>query len=154
VLAGTDMILHAGDIVGRLVLERLEEKGALAVCGNMDDHEIAGLVPQVRMIDAGGLKIALIHGWGSKVGLEERIVERLSRENPDLIVYGHTHVPFWGRVQGVRLFNPGSASYSNYMGSGTVGLIEIRDGELTGKIVSLKDEKSPSGTRRNRTNVR
>lgn len=129
-----DIILHAGDIVSNAVLERLEERGVLAVCGNMDDFDVAGLIPQTRIVTAGSLRIGLIHGWGSKEGLAERIIQRFAAEKPDLIVYGHSHMPFWGEVNGVRMFNPGAASWNRNSGTGTVGLLEIRDGEIEAKF--------------------
>lgn len=134
----TEMILHAGDIVSRRVLDRLEESGVLAVCGNMDDYEVAAAIPQVRTIQAAGLRIGLIHGWGSKDGLAERIVARFSTDLPDVIVFGHSHVPFWGKVGGIHMFNPGSAHQGRYAGQGTVGVLEIADGTIEGRIVPLE----------------
>jgi uncharacterized protein len=137
----TEMVLHAGDIVGRKVLDRLEMSEVMAVCGNMDEHEVAQAVPQVRIVTAAGKRIALIHGWGSRDGLEQRILGRFQTDPPDLIVYGHSHVPFWGKVGGVYMFNPGSASQSRDMGRGTVGLIEIVDGNIAGTILSVDRDK-------------
>jgi uncharacterized protein len=125
-----DMILHAGDIVSGSVLERLEEKGVLAVCGNMDDYEVAATLPQKRIIPAGGKRIGLIHGWGGRQGLRERVLERLKPDNPDIVVYGHSHVAFWGEVNGVMMFNPGAAAHNPYGDAGTVGRIEIVDGNV------------------------
>jgi putative phosphoesterase len=135
--ADTEMVLHAGDIVGRKVLDRLEMKEVIAVCGNMDDYEVAQAIPQVRVIPVGGKQVVLIHGWGSKDGLEHRILGQFQTDRPDLIVYGHSHVPFWGKVDGVHMFNPGSASHSRDKGSGTVGLIEIVKGDIRGTILSV-----------------
>jgi putative phosphoesterase len=137
VFADTDMILHAGDIVTRTVLGRLEENGVIAVCGNMDDYEVADSLPMVRIVPAAGKRIGLIHGWGSKDGLAQRISARFD-DRPDLIVFGHSHVPFWGLVDGTYMFNPGSASQNRYSGSATVGLIEIVDNRMTGSILPLK----------------
>jgi len=134
----TDMILHAGDIVTRTVLERLQESSVIAVCGNMDDYGVADAIPQVRIIPAAGMRIALIHGWGSKEGLEARIVARFAGDVPDVIVYGHSHVPFWGRVKGVAMFNPGAASRNRDTGLGTVGVLEIRDGKIHGSHLPLQ----------------
>ncbi|MGB6068672.1 MAG: metallophosphoesterase family protein [Desulfomonilaceae bacterium] len=140
-LADTEIILHAGDIVSRKVLDCLEMSGVIAVCGNMDDHEVAQAIPQVRTIPAAGKRIALIHGWGSRDRLEQRILGRFQQDRPDLIVYGHSHVPFWGEVDGVPMFNPGSARQSRHAESGTVGLIEIIDGNISGKILSVDQDK-------------
>jgi uncharacterized protein len=137
-LGDAEMILHAGDIVSRQVLDRLEERGVLAVCGNMDDYEVAGAIPQVRIIEAAGRRIGLIHGWGSKDRLAERIVARFSGDLPDVIVYGHSHVPFWGKVEGVSMFNPGSARQDRHTGPGTVGVLEIADGKIEGRFLSVE----------------
>ena len=125
-----DMILHAGDIVSGAVLERLEEKGVLAVCGNMDDSEVAATLPQKRIITIAGKRIGLIHGWGGRQGLRERLLARLKPDNPDIIVYGHSHVAFWGEVSGTMMFNPGAAARNPYGDAGTVGRIEIVDGNV------------------------
>lgn len=134
----TDMILHAGDIVTRKVLERLEESGVLAVAGNMDDYEVAGYLPQVRVVGAEDKRIGLIHGWGRKEALAQRILDRFGDPRPDVIVYGHSHVPFWGRVDGTYMFNPGSASHNPYAGSGTVGLLEIDGDRIEGLIIPIE----------------
>jgi uncharacterized protein len=133
-----DMILHAGDIVSRKVLERLEERDVLAVCGNMDDYEVADALPQSRIISAAGKRIGLMHGWGSQEGLAGRILMRFSEEKPDLIVYGHSHVPFWGKVEGLCMFNPGAASRNRDTGTATVGIIEIVEGSIEGRFLTVK----------------
>ncbi len=136
-----DHILHAGDIVSAAVLDRLEERGALAVCGNMDDFQIAESIPQLRMITLESKRIALIHGWGSKHGLQERILARLENESPDLVVYGHSHVPFWGKINGVMMFNPGSAGHDVFSDESHVGILEILDGEVFAKFIKVSTNR-------------
>jgi putative phosphoesterase len=135
--ADTELILHAGDIVTRRVLDRLEESGVVAVCGNMDDYDVTESVPQMRIIPAAGKRIGLIHGWGSREGLAERVVARFGEDKPDLIVCGHSHVPFWGKVGGVNVFNPGSAAQNRYGGKCTVGLVEIHSGKFRTRFIEL-----------------
>ena len=137
IFGDTDLILHAGDIVTRSVLERLEERGALAVCGNMDDYDVFDLAPQTRIMKVESRKIALIHGWGSKEGLAQRIIERFSAESPDIIIYGHTHMPFWGRVNDVMMFNPGSVSRNVCPRGRTVGLLEINGDSVEAGFIEL-----------------
>lgn len=137
VFSDTDMILHAGDIVSYSVLERMEQHGVLAVCGNMDDYEVAGAIPQTRTLRADGKRLILVHGWGSRVGLESRLVRRFEGDAPDVIVYGHSHTPFWGEVNGVRLFNPGSANSRGRDEGGTVGKISIENGVMEGEFIPV-----------------
>jgi predicted phosphodiesterase len=47
-------------------------------------------------------------------------------------------VPFWGIVRGVYVFNPGSSSQNRYTGTGTVGILEIRDGEFNAQFVDVE----------------
>lgn len=137
IFADTDMILHAGDIVGRSVLERLEERGALAVSGNMDDYDVFDMAPQTRILKAESKKIAIIHGWGSKDGLAQRILERFRSDSPDIIIFGHTHMPFWGRVNDVMMFNPGSVSRNVFPRGRTVGLLEINGDLVEARFIEL-----------------
>lgn len=139
-LADTEIILHAGDIVSSKVLERLQENGVLAVCGNMDDYDVAGAIPQIRIIPAAGKRIGLIHGWGSKEGLAERVISRFKPDLPDIIVFGHSHVPFEAIMDGTFMFNPGSAKHNRYRGTGTVGIIEIVEGKIYGSFLPVKSE--------------
>lgn len=140
VFKDTDVILHAGDIVSRLVLERLQERDVIAVCGNMDDYDVIEAVPQTRIVSVAGKRIGLIHGWGAKQGLENRIIEKFQEKKLDLIVYGHTHVPYWGKIAGIDMFNPGSASQNRYLEAGTVGIIDIEDGTLDARILVVRPE--------------
>ncbi len=137
ILGADDMILHAGDIVSRNVLERLEKKNVVAVCGNMDDFEVAEVLPQKRIVSLAGMRIGLIHGWGAKQGLQERLINRLESEKLDIIVYGHSHVPFWGEVNGIRMFNPGAVARNPNTGRGTVGRLEIIDGRVEASLLHI-----------------
>jgi uncharacterized protein len=135
--ADADMILHAGDIVTRGVLDRLLEAGVIAVAGNMDDYDVLDELPQTRIVEAEGRRIGLIHGWGSRVGLEQRILGRFQDKAVDLVVYGHSHKPFWSVVHGVPMFNPGSASNNSIYGCGTVGVIELLENNMETSIIDL-----------------
>lgn len=134
-----DLVLHAGDIVSAAVLARLEERGALAVCGNMDDYQVAESIPQVRIIAVESRKIALVHGWGAKHGLQERILSRFEDVAPDIVIYGHSHVPFWGKVKDAMMFNPGSAAHNVFSDESSVGLLEILDGEILAKFIKVAE---------------
>lgn len=133
----TSLILHAGDIVAMSVLQKLEEKNVIAVCGNMDDFQVAGAIPQTRIVEVENRTIGIVHGWGSKDGLRERLLSRFEPQSPEIIVYGHSHAPFWGKVGGIMMFNPGSASYSMFSEDCTVGILEIEDDSIDGRIIRI-----------------
>ncbi|HVN97957.1 MAG TPA: metallophosphoesterase [Syntrophorhabdaceae bacterium] len=116
------MIIHAGDITAPPVYDYLSNWELKAVKGNMDDYELQRLLPARRIEEIAGRKIGVMHGNGSPQGIEERVFREF--QDVDVIIFGHSHVPFMKRKGDVFLFNPGSfrGSYSH---PGTVGLITI-----------------------------
>jgi len=66
-------------------------------------------------IDAGGARVLLVHGSPRKINeylFEDRPVSSFQRlaasSNADVIVFGHTHIPYTKRVDEVWLVNAGS----------------------------------------------
>lgn len=129
-----DVILHAGDITELAVLEAFGGKEIIAVAGNMDSSCVRERLPGKKIWKTGKYRIGLIHGWGGKWGIEERI--RREFEDIDCLVYGHTHLSAARREDGIYYFNPGS--FSGLFGSGkkSVGVLELGD-EISGRIYSL-----------------
>lgn len=132
--AGVDMILHAGDLVNLGVLDMLEAPVVHAVCGNMDDSTVAANLPRKLVIKVEGLNIGLIHGWGAPFGLAQRVAGEFT--DVAAIVFGHSHRPMNARQGGVLFFNPGSVG-RGLIGSGTVGLLTVDQGSLSGGIIKL-----------------
>lgn len=129
-----DLILHAGDLVDLRVLNIFAGKEIKAVCGNMDNLSVKDKLPEQLIFEIKGFTIGLAHGWGSPLGLEDKLLAKLGRVN--CIVYGHTHKPANHRVNGVLFFNPGSAVDKRFVVSKTIGIIEI-DKEIEGRIISI-----------------
>lgn len=129
-----EVILHAGDITEMAVLRAFGEKKVIAVCGNMDSPEVCAQLPVKRVWATGKFKVGLIHGWGGRQGIEERI--RQEFELVDCIVYGHTHTPAQKEQGGVLFFNPGS--FAGIFGSGkkSVGVLDFGD-SISGQIIYL-----------------
>jgi uncharacterized protein len=107
-----DAIVHGGDIGDRKVLDALGKIApTFAVRGNIDTR--APDLPDVLTLDlADGdervLRILLMHiaVFGPKLRADTL---RLARENAaDMVICGHSHVPFIGRDKGIPMFNPGS----------------------------------------------
>ena len=70
-----DLILHAGDLVELSVIEKLKKLAPVkAVCGNMDEHKVRAALPEKEVISLeNGIKIGLIHGFGSPHKLIETV---------------------------------------------------------------------------------
>ena len=129
-----EVILHAGDLTEVAVLDAFAGKEVLAVCGNMDSYEARERLPLKRVWRTGKFRIGLIHGWGGKQGVEERV--RGEFEEIDCLVYGHTHVSAAGWRDGIYFFNPGSFSGFSAGGGRSVGLLELGE-TISGEIYRL-----------------
>lgn len=120
---GVDLILHAGDITCREVLDELRLVApVVAVRGNHDRFDLPGRA----VIEVGGKRIGLIHGhrpgwkelpsfisnevfdgWPFWWGGFQRQALRAFRD-VDAIIFGHFHRPYVAWHQDVLLFNPGA----------------------------------------------
>ena len=132
---GTDIIVHAGDIVAPGVLAAFSPRPVYGVRGNMDPA-MQGF-PHKRILEMAGVRIGLIHGWGAREGLVERIRKEFSDIPLDCLVFGHSHVPMCRKDGGLLLFNPGSAVDRRGMPYASVGILEIEDGVISGRIIAL-----------------
>ena len=106
-LAGVDYILHAGDVGPMDVITELEAIAPVhAVLGNTD-YGIT--LPVTRLEELGGRTI-LIHHIVDVDFPSQTVRELLSTEKPEIVVFGHTHMPFDELRSRIRFINPGSAS--------------------------------------------
>ncbi len=122
-LEGCGLILHAGDVTDRSVLEQLEQVApVVAVEGDHDRSAGLGL-PRDAVVEVEGHRIGLTHGRRARareivaaalstargrvttLGLEDHLRRRLGPV--EMIVYGHLHVASVSRRGGVTLVNPG-----------------------------------------------
>jgi putative phosphoesterase len=129
-----DVIFHVGDYTSPVVVDYLGSKDFHGVYGNMDPYAIREALPEKKIVEIGGFRFGLIHGWGSPHGLEERVLAQFSEV--DVIVFGHSHRAMNEVVQGVLLFNPGTATGFSSSGVHTVGILECGD-TVEGKIIDL-----------------
>lgn len=131
-LIGADLILHAGDVCTAAVLDELSAYALVhAVCGNNDGPDVVAWgAPATVQLDLDGLRVAMIHDSGPRVGRHRRMRRRFPEA--DLVVFGHSHVPYDGTDGGLRLFNPGSPTDRRRQPRGTVGMLRIESGRLLG----------------------
>ncbi len=132
---GVDLILHAGDIVDQAVLDELSAVAPVeAVAGNMDGPELHLRLPPKKILMLGGYTCGLIHGK-FKIDIQrEMIMKEFGKV--DLIVYGHSHTPFWGDVNGVYFLNPGSPTDKRHAPFNSVALLHVGD-KLAAEIIRL-----------------
>jgi putative phosphoesterase len=136
-LRAADLILHAGDVTGEAFLEELLALGppVEAVYGNMDEPALKESLPKERIVEAGGVRIGMIHIPGPRVGREARLLARFPR--CDAVVYGHTHVPQVEQHDGVWILNPGSPTERRASPERTMLELVAQGGKVAPTLVSL-----------------
>ena len=103
-----DVVVHAGDWMAASLLDALETRASrlVGVWGNNDGPELRRRLPEVARVELGGLRWGVVHETGPK----QRRGERMRADYPDLdvLVFGHSHIPWDTEHAGLRLLNPGS----------------------------------------------
>jgi putative phosphoesterase len=135
-------ILHAGDIGNLDVLDRLAEVApVIAVRGNIDER--VDDVPDSFTIDvrSGGesaLKLLLMHIAVNGPRIRADAARLAESRGAQLIVCGHSHIPFIGRDRGLTVFNPGSIGPRRFHLPIVFGVLEIAGGRLSFRHVDCE----------------
>ncbi len=133
--AGVEHILHGGDIGQPWVLLELEEIAPVtAVSGNTDDPGLH--FKQTQVVELAGRKF-LVHHIVHPHGARDPIKERIAQEQPDVVVFGHTHKPFCEKVGGVLYLNPGYAGKSRFGLERSVAILQCDQEEIRTKYLKL-----------------
>ncbi|MFD1565462.1 metallophosphoesterase [Haloarchaeobius amylolyticus] len=134
-----DVVVHAGDFTSEAALEAFQGEcdRFFAVHGNADSAAVRERLPTARVVEAGGIRIAVTHRQdGGETGLAMFGRSR----GADLVVFGHSHRPTVVETADVTLLNPGSHADPRGNRPGFAVLEERDDGALEGTI------RQPDGT--------
>jgi hypothetical protein len=136
-LRAADLILHAGDIATGAVLDEIEAIGppVVAVLGNVDEPALGGRVPEERIVEAEGARIAMVHDAGPRA----RRLERMRARFPDAhaVVFGHSHIPLHEERDGFQIFNPGSPTDRRRQPRHTMGLADVSGDRIAFRLLDL-----------------
>jgi uncharacterized protein len=138
-IASADLLLHAGDFSTLGVLRELEAIGppVLGVHGNVDSADLLRLLPEERIVEAGGARIAMLHDAGARAGRLERMRRRFG-DRAGVVVFGHSHMPLHEQApDGFQIFNPGSPTERRRAPTHTMGLIRVAQGLPRCELVHL-----------------
>lgn len=127
-----DAIIHAGDYVSdaQELKAMYRDIPFYYVQGNND---IFSNAPAKITLEFEGKRFFITHGHNYNVKYEIKyttLFEQGKKENADLIIFGHTHVPYTDYREGLTIINPGSIKYG-----GTYAVAEIENGELRTSIL-------------------
>ncbi|KTT33326.1 metallophosphoesterase family protein [Pseudomonas rhizoryzae] len=130
-LAGSDFILHAGDIGKPEILDDLRAIAPLAVVrGNNDDLPWAEDIPERVTLILAGVGIHMLHILPE---LDLAAVDAPVR----VVISGHSHKPLIEERDGVLYVNPGSAGPRRFRLPISVGRLTLDAGQVQAEILEL-----------------
>jgi uncharacterized protein len=102
-LAGSDHIVHAGDVGDPTILEALAAIAPVtAIRGNVDTDAWAARLPETTRVTVGAATIYVLHDLAA-------LDLKPHAHGIHVVVYGHSHKPLVTERDGVLFVNPGSA---------------------------------------------
>lgn len=115
-----DGVIFAGD--GLSDIEQVVD--GFKVRGNCDFFSNVSNIVETEIC---GKKVMLTHGhmFGVKSGLGALINEAETR-GVDLVIFGHTHIPYNEKINGITYLNPGTFKKSIF-GKSTYAVVEFDD---------------------------
>ena len=134
-LAGSELIIHAGDVGAPEILDRLREIAPVtAVRGNVDTAEWARQLPETAVVEAGTVSIYVLHDVNA-LDLNPR------KAGFQVVVSGHSHKP--GRTErgGVWFLNPGSAGPRRFHLPIVVARLDLKTKPWAVEFVDLESPK-------------
>jgi uncharacterized protein len=131
-LAGSEAIIHAGDVGDPEILTELERIAPVtAVRGNIDTAPWAKGLPQTNVLGIGGVSIYVLHNV-NELDLDPAAAGFAA------VIFGHSHRPVIEQRKGVIFFNPGSAGPRRFSLPISVGKLVLQDGKLKPELIELR----------------
>jgi len=127
IFEGVDHILHGGDVGLMSIIYALEAIAPVtAVFGNTDTDLP---LKETEVVKLGSRKFLVQHIVDPRA-LGVALSTRVTREQPDIVVFGHTHKPAQEKIGETLYFNPGYAGKARFRLPRSIAIMELRDGEL------------------------
>lgn len=123
-----DRMIHLGDSEGcEDYIEALAGCPVEIVAGNND---FFSYLDREKEIQIGKYKIFLSHGHYYYVSVnKETIIQEAKSRGCNVVMFGHTHVPYLHQEDGFTALNPGSLSYPRQEGRRPSYIIMEMDGD-------------------------
>ena len=130
-LAGSDHILHAGDVGDPAILTALRRIApTTAIRGNIDTHGPCADLPATELIELAGCNLYMLHSLDD-LDLNPHAA------GIGVVIYGHSHKPSIHHRQGVLYLNPGSAGPRRFNLPITCALLRISNSHPEAEILPL-----------------
>jgi putative phosphoesterase len=119
-LEGSDLIIHAGDVGNREIIDKLRSIAPVfAVRGNVDTEPWASVLPETEVVEAEAATIFVLHDVHA-------LDLNPSAAGFHIVVSGHSHKPDRTERDGVLYINPGSAGPRRFKLPVTIARLDLR----------------------------
>jgi putative phosphoesterase len=135
VFAGVDHILHAGDIGPMDILHELE--GIAPVTAVLGNNDYLLSLPLTQVLELDQCKF-LVHHIVTPGEPYSPISQRIAQEQPQVVVFGHTHKASETQHGSILYVNPGYAGKPKASAKRSVALLHLGD-ELRVEFVPLPE---------------
>jgi putative phosphoesterase len=133
-IAEADMVIHLGDFNTLEVVSTLERLCTLyAVHGNVDEVEVQAVLPLKRHLKVEGHSLVLLHGH---TGGPTARAAAARVSDVDVVLFGHSHMPYNAFESGRLLFNPGSAMDRRRAPTCSYGVLRVGE-QIDARIIPL-----------------
>lgn len=141
--AGADLIIHAGDLTDLQVIEELKKIALVeAVCGNVDSVPVIEGLSRKKVISIGKVLIGIVHGDGDSGTTVQRAAKAFINKKLDCIVFGHSHIPFVEKINGILMFNPGSPTDHRRQPHPSFGVLTVNNGSINAELFYFDEASS------------
>lgn len=136
-LAGSDHIVHAGDVGDPAILDALASIAPVtAIRGNVDTDAWARRLPETTRVTIGDVTIYVLHDLAA-LGIEPRA------PGIRVVIYGHSHQPSVTERDGVLYVNPGSAGPRRFRLPISAAELMIDGTAVSARIHELRPQPAP-----------
>ena len=139
-LSTVALILHAGDVTVRNVIEWCERFAPVYVARGNHDHFDHPHIEEIQFMELEGWRIGMTHELRPESRpIQELIAGHFGGAELDILIAGDTHMERLEFRDGVILLNPGSVTLPHHkeVRLGTVAVLELSPGRVHAEIVVL-----------------
>jgi putative phosphoesterase len=130
-LAGSDHIVHAGDVGDPAILDALSSIAPVtAIRGNVDTDTWAARLPETTRVTIGGVTLYVLHDLAA-------LDMKPHGHGIRVVIYGHSHKPSVTERDGVLYVNPGSAGPRRFRLPIAVAELLLEGGSVTASLREL-----------------
>ena len=135
-LTDVDFIIHLGDM--ERDARKISETTGKTVISVRGNNEAFSSKPDFHILETDYGNIFITHGHIQNVKRDlQNLVFHTQESDCKAALFGHTHIPFFTKVDELYLLNPGSLTFPAYGHTKSYAVLDISKDEFSASIVNL-----------------